>query len=124
MRSREQIFEIEIVEYSKKGNGVGYFERQDNTRWPVEVSYTIPGDKVRVTVLRKRSGVYQSRLEEIVKPSTERIFPRCVHFGICGGCRWQQISYKKQLENKEAFVRKQFAKLLTSEVEFHNILFF
>ncbi|MFQ5729365.1 MAG: RNA methyltransferase, partial [Waddliaceae bacterium] len=122
IRKRAYFAETEIVGTSKKGNGVGYFERQDGTRWPVEVSFTIPGDKVRIMITRKRSGVYHGRLEELLQASADRVAPRCKHFGLCGGCRWQQIPYEMQLKNKQEFVRYCFKELLTDEVDVGEIL--
>ncbi|NGX41807.1 MAG: 23S rRNA (uracil-C(5))-methyltransferase RlmCD [Chlamydiae bacterium] len=122
IRNQPHFVEIDIVKYSKKGNGIGYFERQDGTEWPVEVSFAVPGDKVRAMLLRKRRGIYQSRLEEILHPSSDRIPPRCKHFGLCGGCRWQQVSYEMQLKNKQEFVLRCFGDLLTDEVEVRGIL--
>lgn len=122
IRNRARHIEAEIVHYSPRGNGVGYFERQDGTRCPVEVSFAIPGDKVRVLLLRKKRGLYQSAEEEVLEPAPSRIEPRCIHFGVCGGCRWQQISYAEQLKLKADGVRNCFGALLTPEVEFREIV--
>jgi len=111
-----------ITGLSRKGNGIGEFEREDDTSWPVEVPFAIPGDEVKALIFRKRRGAYQSRMEELIHPSPERISPRCVHFGTCGGCRWQQMDYEKQGELKEKFVRHCLAPGLASDVHFHPIL--
>lgn len=122
IRNKERQVEVDIVNFSKKGNGIGYFERQDQETWPVEVSFAIPGDRVKTTLLRKRSGTYQSRLDEIVAPSPSRIEPKCGHFGVCGGCRWQQMPYDKQLKEKELFVRHKFGDLIHENVDFYKIV--
>lgn len=122
IRDKQRQVEVDIVNFSKKGNGIGYFLRQDDQTWPVEVSFTVPGDKVKATLLRKRSGVYRSLLDEIVNPSPDRIKPVCGHFGVCGGCRWQHIPYERQLREKELLVRHQFGGLLTDSVEFYQIV--
>jgi len=122
IRNQAHLVEIEIESFSKRGNGIGYFDRQDGTRCPVEVSFTIPGDKIRAMLLRKRSGIYRSRLEEILELSSDRIEPKCIHFGSCGGCRWQQISYQMQLKKKQEFVLQCFGDLLSDEVEVGEII--
>lgn len=104
--------ELEIVELSKKGNGIGFFENAEGKKYSVEVPFAIPGDFLRTLLLRKRSGVYQGRMEQLIKPSPQRIQPRCIHFGACGGCRWQQVSYAQQLRYKEDIVRSIFLPLL------------
>lgn len=121
IRNKPHHIEVDIVKLSKKGNGIGYFERQDKTVWPVEVSFTIPGDKVVATLLRKKSGVYRSWFEEFIVKSPERISPKCRHFGECGGCRWQHTSYEKQLRQKEEMIRHHFGNLLSEDVDFFEI---
>lgn len=120
--SKTRVVEIEIKELSKKGNGLGLVKRQDGTSYQVEVPFTMPGDKVRAALIRKRGGVYGSRLEEIITPSPDRIMPRCVHFGTCGGCRFQHLSYEQQLKHKESLVEQCFAKLLPPNVTIDPIV--
>lgn len=119
---KDRIVELDIVEMSKRGNGIGFFQNPAGNTQGVEVPFTIPGDKVRSKLLRKRRGIYASLLEEILVPSPDRITPKCIHFGVCGGCRWQQVSYEKQLQQKEAFVRHCFAPFLTHHVEVRPIV--
>lgn len=122
IRNKAHFIEVTIEKYSKRGNGIGYFERQDGTRWPVEVSFTIPGDRVRTMLLRRRGGIYKSLLDEIITPSSDRQKPRCKHFGVCGGCRWQQISYEHQLKNKQEHVQYCFDDLISEDVDFREII--
>ncbi|MGA8164664.1 MAG: 23S rRNA (uracil(1939)-C(5))-methyltransferase RlmD [Waddliaceae bacterium] len=122
IRNRPHYIEIDIVKFSKRGNGLGYFDRQDGTRWPVEVPFTVPGDRVRILLLRKRSGVYGARLEKIIEFSKSRIKPRCIHFATCGGCRWQHIPYQRQLREKQDFIRRCFGDLLGQKTEFREII--
>ncbi len=114
--------DIAISKLSKKGNGVGIYTRQDQTNWPVEVPFTMPGDQVQVLLGKKRGGSYESRLKVVVVPSPQRVEARCIHFGSCGGCRWQHMPYALQLEIKEQFIRNCFASLLDAGVDFRPIL--
>lgn len=120
--SKMQILELLISEYSTKGNGIGFYQHPEGMKWTLNVPFAIPGDYVRVKILRKRKQIHFCQLEEILTPSPDRIKPKCIHFGICGGCRWQQISYEKQLENKQAHVLNCFKDLLNPEVECHPII--
>lgn len=114
---KDRIVEIKIIAFSKKGNGLGVLERPNAPSLNVEVPFTAPGDVVRARLLRKNKDVYAAKLEEVITKSDRRISPKCVHFGSCGGCRLQHISYEDQLSHKTAFVNKCFADLLTPEVE-------
>lgn len=114
--------ELPIEHLSKEGYGLGTFAFPQQPSQQAEVPFTMPGDEVEVQILRKRKGIYQSRLEKIITPSPDRVHAKCIHFGACGGCRWQHLPYQMQLHYKEAYVRKAFAKLLTSNVKLEPIL--
>lgn len=116
-----RVVELEIVERSKKGNGIGFFSLGDDKLYRAEVPFTIPGDVVRAALVNKRFGSYRGRLEEIIKPSPQRIEPRCTHFGSCGGCRLQHISYAQQMQDKETLIRSTFQPLLSPSVLIHPI---
>lgn len=114
--------EVAIEHLSKDGYGIGTCDLPPQPPQQVEVPFTMPGDKVEVQLLKKRGGIYQSRLEQVLVPSPDRQTQKCIHFGSCGGCRWQHIPYEKQLHYKEAHIRKVFTKVLTSNVKLYPIV--
>lgn len=122
MKRKYRSAEVQITSFSKHANGIGSHLRDDGSSVDVEVPFTAPGDLVRAQLLRKRHNCFSSRLEEILKPSPQRITPRCVHFASCGGCRLQHISYESQLQFKEALVHSCFEKLISSDVSFLPII--
>ncbi len=67
----------------------------------VMVTNAIPGDVVDVQVVKSKKNYFEARILHFLKYSTDRITPRCSHFGICGGCKWQNLAYEKQLKYKE-----------------------
>lgn len=111
-----------IDSLSKKGNGLGTAQLSADRHVRVEVPFTQPGDTVRALLLRKRSDIFQARLEEIVHPSPERIPAKCIHFGSCGGCKWQTIPYNQQLKIKEDQITKLFLPLQTPAAPFFPML--
>lgn len=117
---KNKLVEVEITQMSKKGNGLGFFEHPQGQK-QVEVPFTAIGDSVKATVLCKRGKVYKAKLEEVTKPSSDRIAPRCVHFGVCGGCRFQHISYESQKNWKENYVKECFAKILNDKIKFYPL---
>lgn len=121
MSKAPQTIEGKISDFSKKGNGLCLYEKNESKRC-VEVPFTIPGDTARFTLLRKRGGIFSSKLEEIIIPSAERINPRCIHFGVCGGCRWQNLSYQKQLEIKQEKIEKLFLPLVGPSTTIRQII--
>lgn len=72
----------------------------------MRVPRTAPGDVVRVRVRRRKAGVTEGILLDLVQPSPLRIAPRCAVFGSCGGCVWQHLPYVEQLRFKQDFVRQ------------------
>ncbi len=75
------------------------------------VPYGLPGEEVMVEVVEERSRYDRARILEVVKPSPERITPRCPHFGTCGGCQWQHAIYEAQLRFKESILRGQLQRI-------------
>jgi len=123
MRKKQiQYIEAEITEFSKKGNGVGFFTRESGIVSKIEVSFTIPGDIVRAAVISKKNGVFKGKLEEVIKKSENRIQPKCIHFATCGGCRLQQLPYELQAKHKEILVRNYFKDLVNQDVRVFPII--
>jgi 23S rRNA (uracil1939-C5)-methyltransferase len=70
------------------------------------VPNTIPGDRVKAALVKVHKNHLEARLEEVVEASPLRIAARCKHFGVCGGCTWQNLAYADQLKFKEQIVRE------------------
>lgn len=70
----------------------------------VTVPFTIPGERVRVSVDPARKG--SASVIEVLRPSPHRVQARCQHFGVCGGCAWQHIAYPEQLRLKTELVTR------------------
>lgn len=65
----------------------------------------VPGDEISALLVRKKKGLWQGKLQEIFSFSPYRVDPPCPHFENCGGCKWQNLSYSKQIEFKEKAVK-------------------
>jgi 23S rRNA (uracil1939-C5)-methyltransferase len=66
----------------------------------------LPGDTVRARLVRRgRSGVWADFIR-VETPSPSRVAPGCPHFGLCGGCRYQDLSYTEQLRFKDEGLRR------------------
>ncbi|MCA0446362.1 MAG: 23S rRNA (uracil(1939)-C(5))-methyltransferase RlmD [Bacteroidetes bacterium] len=59
-----------------------------------------PGDLVEVEITKVKSSYAEGWIKSLLKPGPSRIKPVCSHFGECGGCKWQHISYETQLKAK------------------------
>ena len=83
--------------------------RQDGMVFFVENA--VPGDTVRAQIGKLKKNFGEARAVEILKPSNMRVEPRCKHFGVCGGCRWQNLSYEAQLQFKRQLVVDAFTRI-------------
>lgn len=80
----------------------------------------VPGDVVDVQTFKKRKAYYEGKAVHFHEYSEDRIEPRCPHFGSCGGCKWQNMDYKKQLfyKNQEVYNNlKRIGKIALPEFE-------
>ncbi len=68
------------------------------------VERAVPGDTALVRVTAVKRSFAEATLTRVLTPSPLRVEPRCRHFGVCGGCRWQQVEYAAQLRFKQQHV--------------------
>ena len=68
------------------------------------IERTVPGQRVLARITRKKPSYAEARVIEVLQDSPRVIVPRCLHFGICGGCLWQNLPYEDQLEAKTSLV--------------------
>jgi len=67
----------------------------------VFVPFAAPGDVADIKLDKKRKSYAEGHIERLITPGDIRVQPRCRHFGICGGCRWQHLPYDFQLACKQ-----------------------
>ncbi len=72
----------------------------------IEVPGTIPGDRVDAKVVRRAAHGHRAKPFAFHQRGGNPALVFCPHFGTCGGCAWQHVSYPTQLEWKEAMVRR------------------
>lgn len=99
-RKKKKELHIEGIEALRAGaKGVSIGKTEDGKT--VLIKGAVPGDMVNVSVYKKKSSYLEAKVTKIVKPSADRVQPVCEHFGVCGGCSWQDLSYQAQLKWKQ-----------------------
>ena len=77
----------------------------------VFVPFCVRGDVVDVQITKKKHSFMEGRVERIISYSKVRETPMCEHFGICGGCKWQNLPYEEQLKAKQQQVFDQLTRI-------------
>lgn len=95
---------VRITDIGAEGNAVARVDNQ-----VVFIPMLVPGDVADIKVIRKRKKYLEGSVIRFHEYSPDRIKPACVHFGVCGGCKWQHLPYELQLKYKQ----KQVADNLT-----------
>jgi 23S rRNA (uracil1939-C5)-methyltransferase len=95
-----QELELRVDSLAYGGNGVA---RHDG--FVVFVRRALPGDTVRARITKVKRGFAEATAEVVISAGPDRVEAPCRHFGLCGGCRFQDYAYERQLASKEAQVR-------------------
>lgn len=99
-KERPLLTDIEITGVAAEGNALA---RVDDM--VVFIPFGAPGDVADVKVDRVKRNYAEGHIERLVRPSDIRVKPRCEHFTLCGGCRWQHLPYEFQLRCKQQQVQ-------------------
>jgi 23S rRNA (uracil1939-C5)-methyltransferase len=91
-----EVIEADIVDLAHDGRGVARIDGK-----AVFVDGALPGERVRLRVIKRRRHLDEAGLVEVLTASPDRVVPACAHFGLCGGCSLQHLSAPAQLAAKE-----------------------
>jgi 23S rRNA (uracil1939-C5)-methyltransferase len=95
--------DVRVESFDDRGLGIGH---AGGVR--IRMRRALPGDLVRVRVLRRRGTAVDAHVVELLEPSAQRTSPACAHFGSCGGCSFQDLEYGAQLRGLHALVERAF----------------
>ena len=118
MRRKKELPLVEKVRITDIGAEGNALARVDNL--VVFVPMLIPGDIADIQVIKKRKKYLEGRVVKIHEYSADRIEPKCIHFGICGGCKWQHLPYNLQLKYKEKQVKDNLIRIGKAELPVIN----
>ncbi len=93
------MIELDIIDMSTTGEGIG---KTGAFTWFVKDS--VVGDRISASVMKTKKSYGYARLNEVIKPSKDRIQPQCSVARACGGCSLQNMSYESQLELKDKMI--------------------
>lgn len=116
--------ELFIEGYNDRGEGVSHFELNTSLQ-KVVVPNVILGDRISAKLFkRKKHGQYKARIQQLLVKSTCRTDPKCSHTHLCGGCSFQEMVYKDQIDLKQKKVLDAFKDILKTHqgVEIYPII--
>src|SRR6201994_4658565 len=98
--AKNKFFEdVTVIDIAEEGKGVG---KSDD--FVLFVDKAVPGDVVDVNVYRSKKNFGEGKITAVKQASEYRRQPFCEHFGTCGGCKWQHMTYEAQLKFKHKSV--------------------
>ena len=104
MRNKKSHWIVENIELTTAGaKGASIGKAPDGKT--LFVRNAVPGDVVDVRILKKKRRFLEGTAVNVHKKSPHRTEPECQHFGVCGGCKWQNMDYSAQLMFKEKEVK-------------------
>jgi 23S rRNA (uracil1939-C5)-methyltransferase len=109
---KRKFFEnVSIIDIAEEGKGVG---KSDD--FVLFVEKAVPGDIADIEVYRSKKNFGEGKITKLVQPSPYRAEPFCEHFGACGGCKWQHMTYEAQLRFKQKSVSDALSRIAKVDV--------
>jgi len=106
-KKNKEFDNITIERVGSKGKSIGTADDGKT----IIIDGGAPGDIVNILTTKQRKSYYQGKITEFHKYSDIRTQPKCEHFGVCGGCKWQHITYNEQLKFKEDEVKNNLVRI-------------
>ena len=106
-KKNKELNNITIERVGSKGKSIGVADDGKT----IIIEGGAPGDVVSILTTKQRKSYYQGKITEFHKYSDIRTTPKCEHFGVCGGCKWQHIKYEEQLKFKQSEVENNLIRI-------------
>src|SRR6185503_13787048 len=97
---------VEITEAVSEGKTLARINK-----FVIFISGGVPGDVADLKIDKVKSNYSEAHVVRVHQPSSHRMHPFCEHFGTCGGCIWQHMSYDMQLQYKQKQVEDVFSRM-------------
>ena len=106
MLKKNELVRLEVIDYTSQGQGVGKCGN-----FVVFVPGTVPGDLIQAKMVKVLKQYGYGILDQILRPSADRILSDCPHDRLCGGCSMRQMTYERELSLKHKWVSDSFQRL-------------
>lgn len=120
-KNTDKIIFKEVLVLDAGAKGVSVAKAEDGR--VIFIPNVVPGDVVDIQTFKKRKAYFEGKAIHFHKLSEHRVTPECEHFGVCGGCKWQNMKYSQQLVYKNNEVYNHLKRIGKIELpEFEEIL--
>ena len=106
MVEKDKTYILEVEGFANEGKSIA---RIDN--FVIFIDNAIPGDTAEVKIYKKKKDYAFGKAIKIIKESEKRVTPKCKYFGVCGGCKWQNLNYKYQTDYKKDSICDTFERI-------------
>lgn len=113
-KERKILSDVTITDISSEGKGISRIDGK-----VIFTEMAVPGDVVDVEVHKSKKSFAEGVIANLKELSPLRTTASCRHFGVCGGCKWQHITYAEQLKFKQKIVHDAFARI--GKIDFPEI---
>lgn len=109
---------VRIESVAAEGKSVARVRIRETDESPIVtfIPFGAPGDVADVQIDRKKNKYAEGHIVRLVEPSPCRVEPRCKHFTVCGGCKWQHLPYAEQLRWKQRQVSDALTRIAKVEI--------
>ena len=107
--------EIEILDVGSEGKAIARVDNQ-----VIFVPFVVPGDIIDIQITKTKKSYKEGKAIHFHKYSDLRIEAKCSHFGVCGGCKWQNLSYDQQLFYKQKQVKDNLERIAKIDLPDHD----
>ncbi|MCB9258912.1 MAG: 23S rRNA (uracil(1939)-C(5))-methyltransferase RlmD [Ignavibacteriales bacterium] len=116
---KNDIIEVNIESYAFEGKGIARINQSEldhvssdsDKKYILFVHNSYPGDVVKAKIQKLKKSYGEAVTTEIIKPGLGRIESQCKHYGICGGCKQQDLDYEFQTKYKHEQVKDIFERI-------------
>jgi 23S rRNA (uracil1939-C5)-methyltransferase len=105
--NRDDVVDLDVTDIGFEGKGIARIDGE----LVVFVEGAVPGDKIRAKIKKVKKKFAEAVIEQVLENSEFRTKPECEHFGVCNGCKMQNIDYNYQLNIKRQSVINAFERI-------------
>lgn len=118
-----KLVEVDVTKYAFEGKGIAKvnydkllsgekeIQNEGDNNFVIFVNGSYPGDRVNAQLTKIKKSFAEAKVIDIINPSVQRVQNKCIYFGVCGGCKQQDLDYEWQLKYKHEQVKDIFERI-------------